>query len=236
MELTARWLFALLSVLSCVLWYGPSQAADKPSKARLTAKQADFYVLINPRKDSGHPWHGPGDLFVLGGKMVTHLPEAPGAVLCIVLPDGAASCPGQRDNAAAAVTAPEPASSPASGKGTRPGLSKFMAKKLASPCPSAYSCEFESIALPADDLFGVVIIDPAMALINLVDAVIVTRTYRTKKDADVVAFDNKLRVAVNQLAPPGPFEAKRRQRKFEVRTLNECRKGCRLSQSELTID
>jgi hypothetical protein len=237
MGLTARWFFTLLGILSGALWHDSSLAADKPSTTRVAAKQADFYVQVNQRKDSGHPWHGPGDLFVLGGKMVTHLPEAPGAVLCIVLPDGTASCPGQRgETAVAPKPAPEPASAPAPRKGPPPGLSKFMAKKPASPCPSAYSCEFENIALPSDDMFGVVVIDPAMALINLVDAVIVTRSYRTKKDADVVAFDEKLRAAVNQLAPPGPFESKRRLRKFEVRTLNECRKGCKFSQSEITID
>lgn len=237
---------ALLLALLVVLWHGPLWAANKPAKGKLGAKQAGFYVQINPRKDSGHPWHGPGDLFVLGGKMVTHLPEAPGAVLCLVSQDGSSACPGQRGEAAAApapapAPAPSPDTAPASsgGKGKPPVLARFsklVGKKPASPCPSAYNCEFEDIALPADEVFGVVVIDPAMALINLVDAVIVTRQMRTKKDADVAVFDEKLREAVNKLAPPGPFEAKRRLRKFEVRTLDECRKGCKFSQSEITID
>ena len=59
------------------------------------------------------------------------------------------------------------------------------------------------------------------------------------------AFDKRARrisaahaqtVIGGSVALSGPFEAKRRLRKFEVRTLDECSKGCKFSQSELTID
>jgi hypothetical protein len=237
--------FVLVSMLLAgLLSAGGASAADKAPPAKVNSKQAGFYVQINPRKDSGHPWHGPGDLFVLGGKMVTHFPEAPGAVLCIVTLSGEASCPGQREGAAqpaaAASAAPKrSASAPEGGKSPMPGLGKLpvvMGKKPQSPCPSAYNCEFDEIKLPDEDMFGLVVIDPAMTVINLVDAVVVTRTRRTKKDPEVRAFDEQLREAVNKLAPPGPFEVKRRLRQFEVRTLNECSKGCKFSQSEITID
>lgn len=241
-------LIAACCTVLALLWSTPPWAADagppaktgpKPGpkpRAALGHKQASFQVIINPRKDSGHPWHGPGDLFVLGGKMVTHLPEAPGAVLCIVTQDGKASCPGQREDTSINVVPPSTPDKPKSAIPGRDKLPGLKSKKPVSPCPSAYDCEFDDITLPDDEVFGVVVIDPALAFINLVDAVIVTRRPMTKKTPEVLAFDPQLRDAVNALAPPGPFEAKRRQRQFQVRTLDECRQGCKFTQSEITID
>lgn len=213
-----------------------------------SASKATFHVLVNQRKESGHAWHGPGDLFVAGGKIATHLPEAPSAVLCIVTRGGKVACPGQREGAPQgqvdvdAETPAKPAkpgTPPTSGKPSpTDGVSKMAKRfgnKLQSPCPSAYDCSFEEIALPSDPIFGLVVVDQAMVFVNLVDAVIVTRRPMTQKDEEVIEFDKRLREAVKTLAPPGPFEAKRRLRKFQVRTLNECPDGCKFSQSELTF-
>lgn len=199
------------------------------------AVSADFHVYINDRKESGHPWHGPGDIFVMKGKVATHLPDAPSAVLCIVRKDGSTTCPGRRSGSGvdkASEQRKEGSGPPASAPR---GLEAWV-NRPPSPCPSSRDCDFKAIALPPDEIFGVVVIDPAMVFINLVDAVVVTRKLLSEKEPEVVAFDGRLREALAKLAPPGPFESKRRLRQFPVRTLDECRKGCKFTQSELLIE
>lgn len=241
--------WAALTVAAAILL--PSSGPALAGGPAVSAKKANFQVIVNPRKESGHAWHGPGDLFVAGGKIATHLPEAPSPVLCLVTSAGRVTCPGQREGAppgqvdveARAPAQPggagKPGAPPAPG-GTSPTdgiarVAKRFANKLQSPCPSAYDCSYDDIALPPDPIFGVVVLDQAMVFVNLVDAVIVTRRPMTQKDAEVVEFDQRLREALKVVAPPGPFESKRRLRKFQVRTLDECPDGCKFSRSELTF-
>jgi hypothetical protein len=218
-KLLAMMVFAVIGI------HGTATAKDDVAKVNLRAKTANFHVYINSRRDGGYPWHGPGDLFVLGGKLVTHLPEAPGAVLCIVTLNGKASCPGQHSDELS--------------KGADSDTGKVQrarTKKPKSPCPSSFDCEFDDIALPSDDVFGLVFIDPAFVLINLVEGVILMRKPLTKKDPIIQAFDERLRTAIAALAPPGPFEVKRRRRPFQIRMLDDCSPSCKFTQSEIAIE
>lgn len=218
-KLSAMMVFMIFSI------HGTATAKDDIAKVGLRAKTANLHIYINSVKATGHPWHGPGDIFAAGGKVATKFPDTPGAVLCIVTLNGEASCPGQR--------ADEQIKGDESDKGK---FQKLIAKKLQSPCPSSFDCDFDEVALPSDDIFGIVFIDPAYLLINLVDAVILTRKPLSKKDAAIKSFDEKLRSAIARLAPPGPFEQKRRLRPFQVRMLDACADGCKFGQSEISIE
>ena len=74
--------------------------------AQPVADKATITVYIDARKASGHPWHGPGDLIISAPLKhvptpITKLPEAPGAVLCVVRMDENIVCPGVRTDATA---------------------------------------------------------------------------------------------------------------------------------------
>lgn len=298
--------------------------------AQPVADKATITVYIDARKASGHPWHGPGDLIISAPLKhvptpITKLPEAPGAVLCVVRMDENIVCPGVRTDATAdhgggAQEAVTDAELPAAveqfykllqvhdtrGAPTRayrdasarlfgrtiapdtfcdpprcPGDKRFVTQTierlraesevaqqasavdtsgtadaatsadvpppatdaaparepLLSPCPSSYDCEFFAIDLPGDEVFGLMFIDPAMVFTNLVDGVIITRVPIKRGDARIKRMDEVLRRAAATLAPPGPWEAKRRLRAFSVRGIEDCVAAkCRATQSDFKLE
>lgn len=294
--------------LALCVWLVPGAWAAQPFD------KASIYVYIDARKASGHPWHGPGDLIIPPPVKhvptpITRLPEAPGAVLCIVTLNDELTCPGARASAEESgseaeqspleeselpdaveklysllqapgiragptrdyrelsrrlfgrVVAPDAFCDPPRCPGDkafveqvviglRDGVSALPdsaaretesaadgPRRLQSPCPSSYECEFYDIALPPDEVFGLIFIDPAMLFINLVDGVIITRTSIKRSDARLVQMDGALRRAAAKLAPPGPWEAKRRLRAFSVRGIEDCVAAkCRATQSEFKLE
>ena len=300
-------------------------AAIAPAAADAqTIDTATITVYIDARKASGHPWHGPGDLIISAPikhvpTPITKLPEAPGAVLCVVRIDESIACPGVRaegtvgedggsqepvtdaelpdaieqfykqlqthDTRGAPTRAYRDASARLFGRLIAPdtfcdpprcpGDKRFVTqtierlraeagstqsanttdasgipdaaapasdpaparKPLLSPCPSSYDCEFFDVDLPHDDVFGLVFIDPAMVFTNLIDGVIITRVPIKRGDARIKRMDDVLRRAATTLAPPGPWEAKRRLRAFPVRGIEDCIAAkCRGTQSDFKLE
>lgn len=313
---TMKYVF-LLAAITCAAIAPVAQGAQTIDKATIT-------VYIDARKATGHPWHGPGDLIISAPLKhvptpITKLPEAPGAVLCVVKMDESIACPGVRSEEgteeggsvktpvtraelpdaneqfykqlqthdargaptrayrdasvrlfgrvvepdtfcdppqcpgdrrfvtqtierlrAATVPTPQASTADASNSSgpTPPSSEATPARKpLLSPCPSSYDCEFFDIELPRDEVFGLVFIDPAMVFTNLVDGVIITRVPITRGDARIKRIDEILRRAATTLAPPGPWEAKRRLRAFSIRGIEDCVAAkCRATQSDFKLE
>lgn len=315
MRIHARWLSVALAL--CV-----ANAPD--ARAAPTIDTATISITIDARKASGHPWHGPGDLIISAPikhvpTPITKLPEAPGAVLCIVRSDESIDCPGVLDRSAgnqpdaqpapvgqddlpdaveqfykqlqvhdfrgapsrayrdasqrlfARVVAPDAFCDPP----RCPGDKRFVGQtvdriraeaaqgpqhdqavaedasdptpsttdaqdarpRLQSPCPTSFDCEFYDIALPPDEVFGLLFIDPAMVFTNLIDGVVITRAPIRRGDARLKRMDEALRRAAATLAPPGPWEAKRRLRAFPVRGIEDCVAAkCRGTQSDFKLE
>jgi hypothetical protein len=131
--------------------------------------------------------------------------EAPGAVLCVVTKDANYSC------------------------------DRAVGDRLQSPCPQSYDCDFRHVGLPSDDVFGFVIVDPALIYRHLVDAVVVTRKRMDDEDAAVQQMDSVLRDVAAKIAKPTRGEAQRRSRPFPVMALDDCDPPCTLRQSRVLI-
>lgn len=306
--------FAAVALWGCIL---PAASAAEPFD------KASVYIYIDARKATGHPWHGPGDLIIPPPLKhvptpITRLPEAPGAVLCIVRANEEVSCPGARSGAGTSkgemaqaqvsdsglpeaveefykllqvhdfrgaptrayrgsserlfggLVLPEtfcdpprcpgdrrfveetivrlrsdPGTAPHSAGAQEPGTAFSPPEpgdasidiRPQSPCPSSYDCEFFDIPLPPEEVFGIVFIDPAMAFTNLIDGIVITRIAIKRGDPRLVHMDDVLRRAAARLAPPGPWEAKRRLRAFSVRHIEDCVAAkCRATQSDFKLE
>jgi hypothetical protein len=98
------------------------------------AETADIAIHIHDRQTSGLPWRGGMLPNLMHGPFMFGQPHnsAPSAILCVVRVRGEVACPG----------------------GGRGGIS--------SPCPMAYDCTFEDVALPNDPLFGIIFVSQGM--------------------------------------------------------------------------
>src|ERR1019366_6970068 len=129
---------------------------------------------------------------ILGHFILKSPNEAPGAVLCVVSQDGQSYCIREQHG------------------------------RLESPCPQSYDCDFRHVELPGDEIFGIVVLDPALVFVHLVDAVVITRTPMGDEDPKVRRMDAILRNIAARRAPPIFTEVQRRSRPFPVTSLSDC--------------
>ncbi len=171
------------------------------------AEMMDISIHVHDRQSSGLPWRGSAIPQLVPGPLVFGQlhNSAPSVTLCIFRQGGDMQC-----------------------RGTPSG-------QIQSPCPLSYDCEFDDVALPSDDLFGLVFVSQGMIKRGLVDALILTRSTRRRSDPAVRSLDEVLRNAAARLAPADPTEAARRSRHFPVFELGKCGSTCSLTQSEFKI-
>jgi hypothetical protein len=182
----------------------------------LRAEDGNFYIVANDRMADGKPWRGSGDIFLnLPGLPVTTTAQtksAPSLVLCTVSSGGNIECPGSKG---------------------RDSMGRF-----GSPCHLSKDCEFNDIALPAGDVFGLVVISPGMLYTNLVDAVVFSRKKISTKDPAYQDLNTILHQVVERIATSGSDdERRRRERPFPLKTFDDCAvAACTLRQSELKFE
>lgn len=171
------------------------------------AEKVDVSVRIQERQASGLPWRGTAMPNLMHGPLMFGQlhSTAPSPILCLVRVSAQAVC------------------------------FNVGQRGVQSPCPLSFDCEFESVDLPREPVFGLLLLSQGMVNRAMVDGLVLTRGRRSRTDAEVEAIDQRLRELAAQIAPPDRTEAQRRTRRFAIREVAECVDGCVLQQSRLTL-